>query len=252
MRTALPVADATVVQALAPTGKLRAGINLSNFLLVSSGPDTMPPSGVSPGMANALARMLGCEVEYVGFPSPGAVADAAQDDVWDIGNIGADPARAEYIRFTSAYCEIEATCLLPAGSTIDCLDAVDQPGIRIASKHRAAYTLWLGRNLQHAELVLFDSLDASFEGFVDQSLEVLAGLRPRLLEDVQQLPGAQLLPQKFTAIQQAMGTPSSRDKAGSDYLQRFVDCALQEGLVETLINQFEVTGKLSPASTPTV
>lgn len=245
MRAELPAADAGVVQALAPTGRLRAGINVSNFLLVTSGPDVMPPSGVSPGIANALATLLGCEIEYVGFPSPGAVADAAPDNAWDIGNIGADPARAEFIRFTDAYCEIEATCLIRAESDIASFIDVDQPGMRIASKHRAAYTLWLERNLKHAQLVLFDSLDTAFDGFIDQGIEVLAGLRPRLLEDVQRLPGARLLPQKFTAIQQAIGTPSDRDPAGSEYLQRFVECAIRSGLVEALIDKHQVTGKLS-------
>ncbi|MFK7915489.1 MAG: transporter substrate-binding domain-containing protein [Pseudomonadales bacterium] len=247
MRDAMPAPDAGVIAALAPTGRLRAGINLSNFLLVASGPDAMPPVGVSPGMASALATMLGVEVEYVGFASPGAVADAAQDNVWDIGNIGAEPARAEYIRFTNAYCEIEATCLLRGDSPIEAFDAVDRPGVRIATKNRAAFTLWLERNLKHAELVLFDSPDAAFEGFMEQSLEVLAGLRPRLLDDVKRLPGARLLPEKFTAIQQAIGTPSDRDPMGSEYLERFADCALTTGLVDALIEAHQVTGKLSAA-----
>lgn len=245
MRAALPAPSAAVVQALAPTGKLRAGINMSNFLLVTSGPDKVPPSGVSPGMASALATLLGVEVEYVPFPSPGAVADAAQDNVWDIGNIGADPARAEFIRFTDAYCEIEATCLVRAESSAQSFEDVDQPGVRIASKHRAAYTLWLERNLKHAELVLFDSLDSSFEGFVEQALDVLAGLRPRLLGDVEQVAGARLLPEKFTAIQQAIGTPSDRDLVGAEFLQGFVESALRTGLVQALIDSHQVTGKLS-------
>ena len=247
LKQSLPTADKQVVDALAPKGALRAGINLSNFLLVTGETDAGAPQGVSPGMAEALAALLGCTVEYVTFPSPGAVADAAQDDAWDIGNIGADPARAAFIAFTTAYCEIESTCIVPAGSPIRSFADVDKPGVKIATKKRAAYTLWLERNIKQAELVQFDSIDASFDGFVAQNLDVLAGLRPRLLEDVERLDGATLLGDKFTAVQQAIGTPSKRDPAGAAYLQKFVDAAKQNGLVQALIDAHGVTGKLSVA-----
>ncbi|MEM7003523.1 MAG: transporter substrate-binding domain-containing protein [Pseudomonadota bacterium] len=243
----LPAADAEVVTALAPQGVLRAGINLSNFLLVTGEDAGGAPQGVSPSMADVLAQQLGCDVQYVTYPSPGGVADAAQEEAWDIGNIGADPARAAFITFTDAYCEIESTCLLPPGSPIGAFADVDQPGIRIASKSRAAYTLWLERNLKHAELVLYDSIDDSYDGFVDNQLDVLAGLRPRLLEDHARLAGSTILADKFAAVQQAIGTPSSRGAAGAAYLQAFVDAAKQSGLVQALIDQHGVTGKLSVA-----
>ena len=100
------------------------------------------------------------------------------------GNVGAEPARAESIAFTAAYCEIEATYLVPPGSTLNTVDEVDQPGRRIASAARSAYDLWLERNIEHAELVQVTGLDASFEVFVEQGLDALAGLRPRLITDV--------------------------------------------------------------------
>jgi len=67
-------------------------------------------------MAAEVARRLGVPLQLVPFPSPGLLADSVDDDVWDIGNIGAEPQRAEKIAFTAAYCEIEATYLVPAGS----------------------------------------------------------------------------------------------------------------------------------------
>ena len=66
-------------------------------------------------MARAIAERLGVPVKYVPFPKPGELADEAGKDVWDIGLIGAEPARAEKIAFTAAYAEIEATYLVPAG-----------------------------------------------------------------------------------------------------------------------------------------
>lgn len=247
LHQAMPPADAQVVGALAPTGKLRAGINLSNFLLVTGQSPSGEPEGVSPGMAAALGELIGCDVAYVTFPSPGAVADAAKDDAWDIGNIGADPARASFIRFTDAYCEIESTCLVRADAPIQSFADVDQPGIKIATKARAAYTLWLERNLAHAELIQFESMDGSLQGFVDQGLDVLAGLRPRLMEDAGRLADMRVLEDKFAAVQQAVGTPTNRYSAGADYLQQFVAAAKKTGLVHALIDQYGVTGKLSVA-----
>ena len=100
---------------LAPSGTLRAGINLANFLLVTGRSPDGDPEGVAPDMAAEIARRLGVPITYVPFETPAKLADAATDDVWDIGLIGAEPARAETIAFTAAYTEIETTYLVPAG-----------------------------------------------------------------------------------------------------------------------------------------
>lgn len=247
LKRKLTAPDEAAVKALAPSGTLRAGINLSNFLLVTGRSGAGAPEGVSPGMAAALAELIGCDVDYVVFDSPGAVADAARDDAWDIGNIGADPARASFITFTEAYCEIEATCLAPKGSPIKTFGDVDKLGVKIATKSRAAYTLWLERHVKNAELIQFDSTDASFDGFVEKDLDVLAGLRPRLIDDAARLEGSRILADRFMAVQQAIGTPSNRGPAGARYLQQFVDMAKSEGLVQALIDQHGVDGKLSVA-----
>ena len=105
-----------IISDLAPTGVLRAGINLSNFLLVTRINSTGDPEGVAPDLADEVAMRLGVSVKYVTFKSPGELADAIDKDVWDIGLIGAEPQRAETIAFTSAYAEIEATYLVPSGS----------------------------------------------------------------------------------------------------------------------------------------
>ena len=230
----------TIAQ-LAPTGALRAAINLSNPLLVTGRTASGEPSGVSPDMAQAVADRLGVPVRYVTFPGPGQLADAAEDGTWDIGLIGAEPARAEKIAFSSAYAEIEATWLVPAGSRLTSTAEIDRPGIRIAVSARSAYDLWLTRNIRHAELVRANGLDASYDLFIAEKLDVLAGLRPRLLADVKRLPGASVLDGKFTAVQQAIGT-QRRNLAGAAFLQAFVEEAKASGLVASLIARHGVQG----------
>jgi len=238
----LPDPSAEAIAALAPTGVLRAAINLSNFLLVTGRGADGNPEGVSPDMARELARRLGVDIELLRYKTPGALGDDAASGVWDIGNIGAEPARAATIDFSAAYCEIEATYLVPAGSPITSVDEVDRPGNRIACAERSAYGLWLERNVSQAELVQVSGLDASLQIFVDQKMDALAGLRPRLITDVEQLPGARILDGKFTAVQQAMGTPKGRDQAGFGYIKAFVEDAKASGFVAGLIDKHGVAG----------
>ena len=226
---------------LAPTGVLRAGINLSNFLLVTGRSANGDPEGVSPDMARAIADRLGVPVKYVPFKTPGELADQAGNNVWDIGNIGAEPQRAAVISFTAAYCEIEATYMVPAGSPIKTIADVDKKGVRIAVSARSAYGLWLENNIKNATLVPIAGLDAAFNKFVDDRLDVLAGLRPGLLKDIEKLPSAKILDGKFSAVQQAVGTPRA-NTASAKFLSDFVEEAKRSGLVAQLIAKHKVKG----------
>jgi polar amino acid transport system substrate-binding protein len=230
-----------IIAELAPTGILRAGINLSNFLLVTGRSASGDPEGVSPGMAKAVADRLGVPVRYVPFAKPGPLADAVDDDVWDIGLIGAEPQRAEKIAFTASYTEIEATYLVPAGSQITAIDQVDRPGIRIAVGARSAYDLWLERNIRHATVLRVEGGSAALTKFRDEGLDVLAGLRPALLTELASLPGARILDGQFTAVQQAIGT-QRRNTSGAAFLRDFVEEAKASGLVARLIEQHKVQG----------
>ncbi len=235
------MAPNNVIAELAPMGALRAGINLSNYLLVTGKSASGDPEGVSPDMAAEVARRLGVPVTYVTFKTPGELADAAPSNVWDIGNIGAEPQRAAEIAFTAAYCEIEATYLVPAASKLESLADVDAPGVRIATAGRAAFGLWLERNIKRATLVRTEGVDGSFDTFARDKLEALAGLRPRLLTDVEKLPGSRVLPGNFMTVQQAIGTPK-KNAAGAAWLKDFVEEAKASGLVARLIEKHKVRG----------
>jgi polar amino acid transport system substrate-binding protein len=236
----------SIVAELAPHGVLRAGINMSNFLLVTGRTPSGDPDGVSPDMARAIADRLGVPLKLVPFPKPGELADAVGNDAWDIGLIGAEPARAEKIAFTPAYVEIEATYLVPAGSPLQKIEDVDKPGVRIAVTARSAYDLWLERNIRNATLVRSDSLASATEKFASDKLDALAGLRPGLLGDIAKFPGARILDGQFTAVQQAVGTARS-NAASAAFLRDFVEEAKRSGLVARLIEKHGVVGRLSVA-----
>lgn len=225
---------------MAPTGTLRVGLNLSNFLLVTDAHAPSGPMGIAPDIGRALAARLGVPVAFVTYPNPGALAAAASAGAWDVGLIGADPLRAAEIAFTSAYLEIEASYLVRADSPIQMLDQVDRPGVRIAVGDKTAYDMYLRRTLQHATLHRADGLEGSYQLFVSQSLDALAGLRPRLEADQARLPGSRILAGRFTAIQQSIGTPLPR-VAAAEFLQAFVN-EIRASLVAELIERHRVAG----------
>jgi len=235
-----------IVAELAPTGVLRAAINMGNFLLVTGKTPSGDPTGVSADIAAAIAARLGVPVKYLPYARPGEIADDAEKGLWDIGNIGAEPQRAAVINFTAAYCEIEATYLVPAGSPIRGVGEVDQPGKRAAVTARSAYGLWLENNFKKGELLQFDSADAAIKAFVDQKMDAYAGLRPGLIDVAAKLPGSRILDGQFTAVQQAVGTPK-KNTAGFAFLRDFVEEAKRSGVVASLIERHGVTGRLSVA-----
>jgi polar amino acid transport system substrate-binding protein len=238
--------SAQVKSELAPHGVLRAAINMSNFLLVTGRDPGGDPTGCSPDMAAAIAAQLGVPVQYIPYARPGELADDAGLDKWDIGLIGAEPARAAKIDFTAAYVEIEATYLVPAGSAITAIAQVDQTGNRIAVTARSAYDLWLERNIKNATLIRGNNQGETIKLFTDQKLDALAGLRPGLIGDIEKMPGSRILDGQFTAVQQAIGT-AKVNTAGAAYLKEFVEHAKRAGIVQSLLVRHGTVGRLSVA-----
>lgn len=226
---------------LAPTGKLRAGINLGNVLLATKDPGTGDVRGVAVDLAREIGRRVGVPVEIVTYDTPGQLADAVKTGAWDIAFLAAEPARAAEITFTPAYSEIEVTYLVPKDSHLRSIAEVDREGVRIAVAAKTAFDLFLSRSLQRAHLIRAQGTDGAFKAFVADRLEALAGLRPTLVSYVEKLPGSRLLDGRFTAIQQAIGTPKARG-AAVEYLRAFVEDVKASGLVTQAIEKHGVGG----------
>ena len=236
---------AAVMADLAPTGRLRAGINMSNQLLTARAADGKP-IGVALDLAHELGRRLGVPVDILEFPNPGKLAESADQNIWDVGFLGAEPARAKLIDFTAAYVEIEATYLVPAGSNLKTIADVDRPGVRVVVPGKAAYELWLTANLKHAQLTRTDGADNAAKQFVEGKFDALAGLKDRLNKDLKNLPGTRLIDGMFASVQQAAGTPKGR-AAGNAYLRAFIEDVKASGLVATLIEKHKVGHGLTVA-----
>jgi polar amino acid transport system substrate-binding protein len=226
---------------LAPSGKLRIGLNYGNFLLVLKDAPDGAPRGIAPDLGRELGSRLGVPVEFVKFAQAGQLADAVRDGKCDVGFLGAEPQRAAEIAFTKAYLEIPVTFLVPAGSPIRSIADVDRAGVRIAVSARSAYDLYLSRTLKHAKLVRAEGIDASYQLFIQERLEVLVGLKPRLVSDAEKLAGSRVLAGQVTGVQQAAGTSKSRS-TGANYLRDFIEDIQGSGLVASTIERHGVKG----------
>lgn len=208
---------------IAPTGTLRAAINFGNPVLAQRDANGGAPRGVSPDLARELARRLELPLAYVGFTQAGQVVDALARGVWDVAFLAVDPKRAADIAFTAPYVRIEGAYMVPAGSPLHGVDAVDADGVRIAVVEGSAYDLHLTRTLRKARLVRAPGNDASLAAFEREGLEALAGIRSPLLRYAQSRPDLRVIDGRFMVIEQAMAVPRNRPGA-----TRYLDAMLAE------------------------
>ncbi len=226
---------------LAPTGKLRAGMNLGNTLFTTKDAATGELRGVSVDIMRELAARLGVPVEFVVYPTPGEVADAVDGETWDVAILAIEKARAEKIAFSPPITEIEATYAVHGDSPLRDVAQVDRAGVRIAAPEKAGYELYLSRTLRNGTLVRTKSTPAAIEAFNAGKADALAGLKPMLLESLQKLPNARLLEGRFMTVNHGLGTPRQR-AAGAEYLKAFVAELNASGFVARSIERHRVSG----------
>lgn len=219
-----------VLKDLAPTGKLRAAINLGNTVLAQKDSATGELRGITVDLARELGKHLGVPVELVPFDAAGKVFEALKAGAWDVAFLAIEPVRAAEIAFTAPYVIIEGAYAVPVASPIKAVADVDRDGLRIAVGKGSAYDLFLTRTLKHAKLVRSDTSAAAPALMLAGQAEVVAGVKQPLVEFVKKTPGTRMIDGRFMAIEQAMGTPKGRD-AGARYLRPFVEEMKASGFV---------------------
>jgi polar amino acid transport system substrate-binding protein len=239
-----PISPA-VLSDLAPTGKLRVGINYGNPVLATRDPASGDLRGVAVDLGRELGRRVGVPVELVAFESAGKMFEAVKAGAWDVAFLAVDPGRADQIEFTAPYIEIEGAYLVPAGSSLHSIADVDREGVRIGISSKSAYDLFLSRSLRRAQLVPAPDPNAAFELILAGRVDVVAGVRQHLVANVEKLPGSRVLDGRFMAIQQALGIPKGRD-AGAKYLREFIEDVKDSGLVARAIDKAGVRGVSVP------
>jgi polar amino acid transport system substrate-binding protein len=240
--TAASQPSASMQKAFAPNGTLRASINLGNPVLAVLDPATGKPVGVSVDLATEFARRLGVPVELVAVTSAGVSVDNVNQDKADIGFFAVDPKRGEEITFTKPYVLIEGFYLVRAASPITANEQVDQTGVTVAVGKGSAYDLFLTRELHRATIVRTPTSPAVVQGFLDQHLDVAAGVKQQLEKDAAKAGGLRLLDQRFMVIRQAMGVPKAKGAEAAAYLASFVEDMKSSGFVAASLARHGIEG----------
>ena len=233
-----------IIKKIAPTGVLRVGVNMSNFLLVNSKDKLGVIDGVSPGIGKKLAKELNISFEIVQFANPGLLADAVDNNEWDIGNIASEKERGKTIDFSDPYVNIDANFLFREEDNFKNNDDIDQSGIKIAVFERSAYDLWLTENFKKAELIRVNSIEESHNLFKENKVNILAGLKPKLIDEMKKNNNYEMIQSPFTYIKQSIGIKKGNPKV-LDFINKFISNKIKEGYIKSLLQQHNVQDKLS-------
>ncbi len=226
---------------LAPTGKLRGGMNLSNTLFTTKDGATGELKGLSVDLLRELASRLGVPLELVVYPTPGEVADAVGKGTWDVAVLAIAQERAKTIAFSPPISEIEATYVVAKDSPLRTAAQVDAAGVRISAPNKAGYELYLTQTLKAATLVRTASTAASYDLFNARGAEALAGLKPDLLKATAKLPDSRMVEGNFMIVNHGLTTPRERTAAAA-YLKEFVAEMNASGFIARSIERHAVKG----------
>lgn len=242
------MSNATHRAAFTPTGVLRASINLGNPILAKRGGDGQP-AGVSVDLAREFSRELGADLELVVFDAAGKSVDAVTNKQADIGFFAIDPVRGAGIAFTAPYVLIEGAYLVANDSPLQSNDEVDRPGTRVAVGKGSAYDLYLTRELKHAQIVRAQTSPTVVDTYLEQKLEVAAGVKQQLEKDALRVGGLRLLPGRFMEIRQAMGCPKDMPESAARLLADFVERMKASGFVAQALQRHGIQGaSVAPAA----
>jgi polar amino acid transport system substrate-binding protein len=225
-----------VIQQLAPSGTLRAAINLGNPVLAQRDVATGELGGVSVDLARDVASQLKVPVQFVPYDAAGKVFEALQSRAWDVAFLAIDPKRATEIAFTAPYVIIEGSYMVGKSSPLQTIADVDHAGVRIAVGNGSAYELYLSRTLEHAQLVRLPTGSEAIAAFLRDGLEAVAGVKSPLQKFARDRADLRVMDGRFMAIEQAMGMPKGRGNSESagralQFLRAFVEDAKASGLV---------------------
>jgi polar amino acid transport system substrate-binding protein len=229
-----------VVKEIAPTGKLRAAINLGNAVLAQKGADG--PKGVSVDLSRELARRLGVPIEITTFEAAGKVFEGIKAGTVDLAFIAIEPVRAAEIEFSSPYVLIEGGYMVAKDSPLKAIEDVDRPGIKIAVGLNSAYDLFLTRTIKNAQVVRAHTGggEAMIELFLKDKLDVVAGVKPVLVEYAKTNAAMRIIDGRFMVIQQSMGLPKGRTTAAR-YVRTFVEDVKASGFVADALKRSNQT-----------
>ena len=227
-------------EAVAPSGTLRAVINLGNPVLAQGTPDA--PTGVTVSIAEEVAAWLDVPLQLTCVDAARKSYAAITEGQVDLCFLAIEPAREEGVAFTGPYVAIEGVYVVSADSSLDSADDVDRAGVRIAVREGSAYDLFLSRTLSRAEVVRGDEATDVYE---EAGLEACAGIRQPMTEYAEQ-SGRRVLEPPFMQIDQAVGLPRALSPDAVSAVAEHIEHLKASGFVEAALTRSGVDATVAP------
>jgi polar amino acid transport system substrate-binding protein len=228
-------------QALAPTGKLRVALYLGAPASIIRGATPDESKGVGFDLGKELARRIGVPFEPVVYPSPAAIMDGLKSGEWDVTFFGPTPVRERVLNFTAPFLVIEHGYLVPAGSPISTIDAVDRPGTRIGAPQGGSVNAFLVRAIRNATVIASPSVPAGEEMLKSGKADVFAANKANLFELSDRMPGSRVLDGRIGVDEVAIALPKGRE-TGGEYLRKYIAAAKSEGLINAAVQRAGLRG----------
>ena len=228
-------------QALAPTGKLRVALYTGAPASIVQGATLDESKGVGFDLGKELARRIGVPFEPVVYPSPGAIMVGLKSGEWDLAFFGPTPERDSVLNFTEPLLVIEHGYLVPAGSPISTIDAVDHPGIRVGAPQGGSVNAFLKRALKNATVVASPSVPAGVEMLKSGKVDAFAANKANLYGLSDEMPGSRVLDGRIGVDEVAIALPKGRE-SGMAYVRKYAEDVRAEGLVKAAIQRAGLRG----------
>ena len=237
--------DAEARRALAPTGTLRVGVypgSPTSLVVDASG----KRNGIALELGQALAERLHVPATVVEFRLVAEVLEAMKAGNVDMTFTNATAARAKDVDFSPPLVALELGYLVPRGSRINDLAAVDAPGVRIGVSQGSSSQSVLPSRLKAAGIAPVPSLAAARGMLEKGELDAFATNKGILFQMTDQLPGSRVLDGRWGEEHMAIAIPKDRD-AGRALVNQFAADAASSGLLQGVVARSGLRGTVEPA-----
>jgi len=160
---------------------------------------------------------------------------------WDLAFFGPTPERDNVLNFTEPLLVIEHGYLVPAGSPISTIDAVDRPGVRIGAPQGGSVNAFLSRALKNATVVASPSVPDGVEMLKSGKVDAFAANKANLYGLSDKMPGSRVLAGRIGVDEVAIALPKGRE-SGMTYVRKYAADVKAEGLVEAAIQRAGLRG----------
>ena len=246
----MAAASASVVQQLAPTGKLRIAIAIApspSAQFAVKDEATGAYRGVAVILGTALAGKLGVPAELLAHDGSGEIQNSAADNKWDVAFLPVDEERKKFVDFGNAYHLLQSTYLVAPGSPIASVAAANTAGVRIGGVANTATFRTSNKTAPNATHVSFDKADAAVAALRGGQVDALAFSRESLTGLTTKVPGSRILDGGFLNSTTSIAVPKQRPDALA-FATQFIEEAKASGLVRKAFDEMGLkTSQVAPA-----